>query len=94
MMMTDGGVLGAVELELLLPWFAAGTLSQGEAGAVECALACSPELAHRLDLIRREKAETVLLNESLALPSARPMIKLMSAIGAERERRPSRHARR
>ncbi|MGA8154964.1 MAG: hypothetical protein WB822_01890 [Rhodoplanes sp.] len=83
MMMTDGGVLGAVELELLLPWFAAGTLSQGEAGAVECALACSPEFAHRLDVIRQEMAETVLLNHSLELPSARPMIKLMSAIEAE-----------
>jgi hypothetical protein len=83
MMITGGGVLGAVELELLLPWFAAGTLSQGEVGAVECTLARSPEFAHRLDVIRQEMAETVLLNYSLELPSARPMIKLMSAIEAE-----------
>ncbi|MFY9623548.1 MAG: hypothetical protein WB820_16140 [Rhodoplanes sp.] len=83
MMMTDGGVLGVVELELLLPWFAAGTLSRREAGAVECALARSPEFAHRLDVIRQEMAETVLLNHSLEPPSVRPMIKLMSAIEAE-----------
>jgi hypothetical protein len=83
MMMTAGGVLGGVELELLLPWFAAGTLSRREARAVECALARSPEFAHRLDVIRQEMAETVLLNHSLEPPSARPMIKLMSAIEAE-----------
>ena len=83
MMMTDGIVLGAIELELLLPWFVAGTLSRAEAEAVECAIACSPELARRLDGVRRERAETILLNESLPLPSARPIYKLMSAIDAE-----------
>ncbi len=83
MMMTDGIVLGAIELELLLPWFAAGTLSRAETEAVECAIACAPELARRLDSVRREQAETLLLNESLPLPSARPIYKLMSAIEAE-----------
>lgn len=83
MMTTDGGVLGAVKLELLLPWFAAGTLGQGEADAVESALARSPAFAHRLDVIRQEMAETILLNHSLEPPSARPMSKLISAIEAE-----------
>jgi hypothetical protein len=83
MMMTDGGVLGAVELELLLPWFVAGTLSQEDADAVEYALACSPEFARRLEIVGQERAATVFLNESLLPPSARPMIKLMSALGAE-----------
>ena len=68
-MMTDGGVLGVVELELLLPWFAAGTLSRREAGAVECALARSPEFAHRLDVIRQEMAETVLLAACASTPA-------------------------
>jgi anti-sigma factor RsiW len=92
MMMTDGGVLGVVEVELLLPWFVSGKLSRAEAGAVECAIARSPELARRLDMVRREQVETVLLNDGLPPPSARPIKKLMSAIEAEGA--PGRHARR
>lgn len=83
MMMTDGVVLGAVELEMLLPWFVAGTLSLRETGAVEYALARSPEFTCRLEVVRQERAETIFLNESLMPPSARPMIKLMSALEAE-----------
>lgn len=83
MKVADGGVLGAMELELLLPWFVAGNLNQGDADAVEYALACSPEFAGRLEVVRQERAAIVFLNESLMPPSARPMIKLMSALGAE-----------
>jgi hypothetical protein len=83
MMMTDGCVLGAVELELLLPWFVTGTLGQEKAAAVEYALARSPEFACRLEIVRQERAAAIFLNESLVPPSARPMIKLMSALGAK-----------
>jgi hypothetical protein len=93
MITTDGGVLGAAELESLLPWYAAGTLSRGKADALERALARSPELARRLDLIRQERAETIHLNRSLGTPSARPMAKLLAAIEAEdasKQRTPDR----
>lgn len=83
MMTTDGGVLGAAELEFLLPWYASGRLSQETIDAVECALTRSPQLVRRFDWIRHEQAETILLNQSLGGPSARPLAKLLRAIEAE-----------
>jgi hypothetical protein len=83
MMTTDGGVLGAAELEFLLPWYATGALSQETIDAVECALARSPEFAQRFDWIRAEQAQTILLNQSLGAPSVRPLERLFGAIEAE-----------
>src|SRR3954467_10819152 len=71
------------EIEALLPWHAAGTLSRREADRVEQALAGDRELARRYDLVREELAETIHLNESLGAPSARAMQKLFAAIDAE-----------
>jgi anti-sigma-K factor RskA len=71
------------EIEALLPWYAAGTLSRYDADRVEQALARDPELARRYDLVRQELAETVRLNETLSVPSARAMEKLLAAIDAE-----------
>ena len=78
------------ELEALLPWHAAGTLSRREADRVEQALAYDRELARRYDLVREELAETIHLNESLGAPSARAMEKLFAAIDAEEARAPRR----
>ncbi len=83
MMTTDGGVLGAAELEFLLPWYATGMLSQQTIDAVECALAHSPEFARRFEWIRVEQEQTIRLNESLGSPSARSLEKLLGAIEAE-----------
>ena len=79
------------EIENLLPWHAAGTLSRRDAERVERALAGDQELARRLDLVREELAETIHLNESLGAPSARALEKLFAAIDAEGAtlRRPS-----
>jgi anti-sigma-K factor RskA len=72
------------EIEALLPWHAAGTLSRRDADRVEQALAGDRELARRYDLVREELAETIHLNETLGAPSARAMEKLFAAIDAER----------
>lgn len=71
------------EIESLLPWHAAGTLSRRDAERVEQALAGDQELARRFALVREELAETIHLNESLGAPSVRAMEKLFAAIDAE-----------
>jgi hypothetical protein len=71
------------EIETLLPWHAAGTLSRRDAERVERALATDQELARRFTLVREELAETIHLNESLGAPSAHAMEKLFAAIDAE-----------
>ena len=61
------------EIEALLPWHAAGTLSRRDRERVERAIASDSELARRLTLVREELHETIHLNESLGVPSARAM---------------------
>src|SRR4029450_7925764 len=78
------------EIESLLPWHAAGTLSRRDPGRAEQALAGDRELARRYDLVREELAETIHLNESLGAPSARAMERLFAAIDAEEARSPRR----
>ena len=77
------------EIEMLLPFHAAGTLSARDARRVEEALASDPELARQYAVIREEYAETISLNESLGAPSARAMAKLFAAIDGEPVRKPS-----
>ena len=77
------------EIELLLPWHAAGTLNARDARKLDEALARDPELARQFAVIREEYTETIDLNESLGAPSARAMQKLFAAIDAE----PARQAR-
>lgn len=76
------------EIEALLPWHAAGTLSRSDARRVEEALARDPELARRYALVRDEFGETIHLNETLGAPSAHAMEKLFAKIDAE----PARNA--
>ena len=78
------------DVEALLPWHAAGTLSRRDAQRVEEALARDPELARRYDLVREELGETIHLNETLGAPSARAMEKLFAKIDAEPARKPAR----
>ncbi|MGA9500404.1 MAG: hypothetical protein WBV52_09240 [Pseudolabrys sp.] len=75
------------EIEELLPWHAAGTLSRRDAQRVEDALANDPELARRYALVREEFGETIHLNETLGAPPARALEKLFAKIDAEPERR-------
>ena len=78
------------EIEMLLPWHAAGTLNPRDARRVDEALARDPELARQYAVIREEYAETIDLNESLGAPSARAMQTLFAAIDAEPAGKPSR----
>jgi hypothetical protein len=77
------------EIEMLLPWHAAGTLNARDARRVDEALASDPALARQYAVIREEYAETIDLNESLGAPSARAMQKLFAAIEGEPVRKPS-----
>jgi hypothetical protein len=76
------------DIELLLPWHAAGTLSRRDAERVERALANDNELASRYELVREELGEAIRLNESLGAPSARAMQNLFAKIDAEPARTP------
>jgi len=76
------------EIEMLLPWHAAGTLNARDARRVEEALR-DPDLARQYAVIREEYAETISLNETLGAPSVRAMQKLFAAIDAEPSRQPS-----
>ena len=77
------------EIEELLPWHAAGTLSRRDADRVE-----HRELARRYKLVRQELEETIHLNETLGVPSARAVEKLFAAIEAEEAGAPRRRRRR
>jgi len=77
--------MSADDIEALLPWYATGTLDRHEADQVEAALAADTELARRLDLVREEMTEAILLNEALGVPSARVMDNLFKAIDKERK---------
>ena len=76
------------DLEVLLPWHAAGTLNRRDAERVEKALATDRELMRRFNLAREELNETIHLNETLGAPSARAKEKLFAAIDAEPIRKP------
>jgi anti-sigma factor RsiW len=78
------------DIEALLPWHAAGTLSRRDAQRVEEALGSDPELARQYEQVREELGETIRLNETLGAPSVRAMERLFAAIDAEAPRRQTR----
>jgi len=80
---------GPSDVELLLPWHAAGTLCQRDRQRIEAAIASDPELARRYELVREELGETIHLNEILDVPSALAMDALFAKIDAEPARVPS-----
>jgi hypothetical protein len=71
------------DIEALLPWHAAGTLSRRDAQRVEAALEQDKDLARQFELVREELSETIHLNETLGAPSARAMQRLLAGIEAE-----------
>jgi hypothetical protein len=75
------------EIEAMLPWFAAGTLSRKDAARVEAALKSDPVLSQRFELVREELGETIRLNEDLGAPSSRALKSLFEKIDAEAPRR-------
>jgi anti-sigma factor RsiW len=81
--MTNEQDIAPTEIEALLPWYAAGTLRDRDRQRVEAALRNDPALARQAELVREELAETISLNESLGVPTARAMDRLMAAIDGE-----------
>jgi hypothetical protein len=75
------------EIEMLLPWHAAGTLNARDAGRIDEALARDPVLAKQYAAICEECVEIVHCNEGLGAPSARVLLELFAAIDEERPRR-------
>jgi hypothetical protein len=75
------------EVELLLPWYAAGTLNRREAAQVEAALAADPALAERLEWVRTEFAQEIYINEEAASPPDHDVKALFAKIDALPARR-------
>lgn len=71
------------DIELLLPWYAAGTLEPDELKRVEAYLRDHPELEEHLTVVREELEETVTVNEAIGAPSAGAMDRLMAQIEQE-----------
>jgi anti-sigma-K factor RskA len=70
------------EIELLLPWYAAGTLDARESQQVERALASDPELAARYEWVRAELEQETHVSEAAGEPSARDVNTLFAKIDA------------
>src|SRR3984957_2295237 len=70
------------EIELLLPWYAAGTLDARESQQVERALAADPELALRYEWVRAELAQETHIGEAPGKPSGRDVKTLFAKIDA------------
>ncbi|MFC3638163.1 hypothetical protein ACFONL_12400 [Camelimonas fluminis] len=77
------------DLELLLPFYAAGKLSSGQTRQVEARLAHDAEFRRRLDLVEEERSQTVLLNDGIAAPSPAARERLFAMIDAETAARPA-----
>jgi len=74
------------EIEAMLPWFAAGTLSRKDAARVEAALKNDPVLSQRFEMVREELGETIRVNEDLGAPSSRALKTLFEKIDREAPR--------
>jgi anti-sigma factor RsiW len=73
-------------IEELLPWYAAGTLSERDKRRVEQALAREPRLRASLQTVREDIEETIALNQAVAGPRPAALAKIMAAVAAEPRR--------
>ncbi|MFZ0375470.1 MAG: zf-HC2 domain-containing protein, partial [Xanthobacteraceae bacterium] len=77
------------EIELLLPWYAAGTLDPDEMRQVEAALARDPELASRYEWVSAEFAQETAIGDAAGEPSPGDVRTLFAKIDALPVRRTS-----
>lgn len=70
------------EIEFLLPWYAAGTLSEREAREVEAALKRDPQLASRYEWVREELAQEMAISEATPVPLERGLQTVFAKIDA------------
>ncbi|HHK75134.1 MAG TPA: hypothetical protein ENJ57_08205 [Rhizobiales bacterium] len=71
------------DIEVMLPWYAAGTLEPQETARIEAELADNPALQQQLELINEEIEQDIRLNTALGAPSTDILPKLMARIAAE-----------
>ena len=76
------------EIEALLPWYAAGALSDKERAQVDAALVARPELRVSLASIEEDRDETVALNEAHGAPSPDVWARILNGVEAA-PRKPS-----
>ena len=76
------------DMELLLPWYATGKLSDGEKRQVEAWLEGNAQALSHLEIVREEMALTIESNERLGVTSAGALHRLMETIEAEGDARP------
>ena len=81
-----GNEFDTAHIEQLLPWYVTGKLDAGERADVENALKRFPELRAQLDLIRAEMADTVKLNEAMAMPRADATERFMGLVQKDMQR--------
>jgi hypothetical protein len=79
-------------VEMLLPWYAAGTLDGADRRRVEEALSRWPELRESLRLVEEDRNETIALNEGLGAPGPDAWARIL-ATTAGAPRRPTANAR-
>lgn len=77
------------EIELLLPWYAAGTLDAPEAQQVEAALNSDPELARRYEWVRAEFSQETAIGEAADVPATFNAKSVLAKIDALPARRPA-----
>lgn len=83
---TAGKEFDTAYIEQLLPWYVTGKLDANERVEVENALNRFPELRAQLDLIQAEMADTVKLNETMALPRAGATERFMELVQKDAQR--------
>lgn len=71
------------EVELLLPWYATGRLSDEERRRVERYLEANPQARFQLELIEEELGAVVADNERLPVPSRESFDRLMAQVETE-----------
>ncbi len=76
------------EMELLLPWYATGKLTDSENRQVEAWLDGNRQAQSHLEIVREEMALTIESNENLGVASAGSLHRLMAAVEAEGDARP------
>jgi len=69
-------------VEMLLPWYATGTLDEQDRKRVEDALSRWPELRESLRLVEEDRSETIALNEGFGAPRPEVWARIATATAA------------
>lgn len=73
------------DVEMLVPFYVTGRISQADARLVDAYLREHPEFARSIEVAREECAADISVNEALGFPSPRASDKVFEAIAAEPE---------